>query len=123
MFKSNTDTLDLIGQSGTHFQFRMCEFDTLQEIDEAVKTFTNSGLYIFAHRYSKPNDPRYWYSLKYIGETDNYSNRNYSNHHKKHEIEDAKSNAWGYCIITDDDDKRKGFESDLIARYNPPCNG
>lgn len=123
MFKSNTDTLDLIGQSGIYYHFKMCEFDTMQEIDEAVKSSAESGLYLFAQRYSKPNDPRYWYNLIYIGETDNYSSRNYNNHHKKTEIENAKSNAWGYCIITEDGEKRKEYESDLIARYNPPCNG
>lgn len=123
MFKSNTDTLTLIGQSGTRYTFRMCEFDQLQAIDVAVKDFVKAGLYLFALRYTKPNDPRYWYSIKYIGETENYSQRNYGNHHKRKEIEEAHANSWGYCIITDSDDKRKEDEIDLISRYNPPCNG
>ncbi len=123
MFKINTDTLVLIGQNDISFSFKMCEFDRLEDIDDAVKSWGDAGLYIFAYKYSKPNDPRYWYSLKYIGETENYSSRNYSDHHKKEEIENAQANSWGYCIVNDTNSRRKEYETDLISKYNPPCNG
>ena len=123
MFKADIDTIELTGQSGSKYSFRMCEFDTMESIDHAVENFGHSGLYVFAYRFSKPNDTRYWYTLKYIGETANFSQRNYSNHHKKQEIENENVNSWGYCVTTVDEKSRKEIEADLIKMYNPPCNG
>lgn len=123
MFKADTDTLELTGKSGNKYIFKMCEYDTMESIDKACENFTAAGLYVFAYRYTKPIDTRQWYALKYVGETDNYSQRDYSNHHKKKEIVAEKCNAWGYCTLSVSDDKRKEIEADIIANYNLPCNG
>ena len=123
MFKTNTDTLVLTGKSGKEYTFQMCEYDTMEAIDTACAQFTSAGLYVFAYRYTKPGVTRNWYNLQYIGETENYSERNYSNHHKKKEIVAAKCNAWGYYKTTCSEENRKALESDLIDNYNLPCNG
>lgn len=123
MFKADVDTIELTAQSGNKYSFKMCEFDTMESIDRAVEKFAHPGLYVFAYRYSKPNDARYWYNLKYIGETEDFSKRDYNNHHKKSEIEGENANSWGYCITTIDAASRKELEEDLIKVYNPPCNG
>lgn len=100
----------------------MCDFDTMESIDNAVKDFAQPGLYVFAYKFSKQNDARSWYNLKYIGETNDYSKRDYSNHHKRNELIEENTNSWGYCVVTVDDESRRAIESDLIARYNPSCN-
>ena len=123
MFKSNTDTLVLTGKSSKKYTFQMCEYDTTEAIDTACANFTLAGLYVFAYRYTKPGDSCNWYNLQYIGETEDYSKRDYSNHHKKKEIVAAKCNAWGYYKTTCNDNARKSLERELIDKYNPPCNG
>ena len=123
MFKTDTDMLKLTGKSGKTYTFHICEFDTMEAIDKACEKFTPAGLYVFAYRYIKQGDARNWYDLKYIGETGNYSERDYSNHHKKEEIVKAKCNAWGYCTTTCSEKDRLAQESDLIENYNPPFNG
>jgi hypothetical protein len=123
MFTSNTDKLTLTGKSGNSYTFNMCTFDTMDEIDDAVKKFTHAGLYVFAYRYTKPSDARFWYYIKYIGETEDYSKRDYNNHHKKDDIEKSNANSWGYCVLSVSEKDRKALESDLISNYNPPCNG
>lgn len=75
----------------------MYEYDTMEVIDTACAKFTSAGLYVFAYRYTKPGDIRNWYSLQYIGETENFSKRDYNNHHKKNEIVAAKCK---YGVIT-----------------------
>lgn len=122
MFTSDIDTLKLTGKSGNIYTFNMCTFDTMDEIDDAVKNFAHAGLYVFTYSHTKQGDPRTWYSIKYIGETNDYSQRDYSNHHKKDDIEKANTNAWGYCVLTVSEKDRKAIETDLIAQYNPPCN-
>lgn len=122
MFRADIDTLELIGRSGNKYTFKMCEYDTMESIDSAVGSFPHSGLYIFAYKFSKPNDSRFWYSIKYIGETGDYSNRNYTNHHKKEMIIAEGANSWGYCVMTLNEQQRRGIEADLITKYNPPCN-
>lgn len=123
MFKTDGNTLELTGKSGNKYTFKMCEYDTMEAIDKACEKFTAAGLYVFAYRYTKPDDATLWYTLKYVGETENYSQRDYSNHHKKKEIVAEKCNAWGYCTLTVSDDKRKEIEADIIANYNLTCNG
>lgn len=123
MFRADIDTIELVGQSGTKYSFKMCEFDTMESIDKAVENFSHAGLYVFANKFSKPNDNRFWYTLKYIGETGDYSARNYSSHQKKDEILGESANSWGYCVLTVNEASRREIEKDLIARYNPPCNG
>ncbi|MBQ7640819.1 MAG: hypothetical protein IJS91_07550 [Bacteroidales bacterium] len=123
MFKTNTDTLDLTGKSGKSYSFQICEYDTLEAIDNACEKFTTAGLYVFAYRYAKQGDSHNWYVLKYIGETKNFSERDYSNHHKKKEIVKENCNAWGYLVTTCSEKERLEMESDLIDNYNPLCNG
>ena len=123
MFKTNTDTLALTGKSGKTYTFQMCEYDTMEAIDKACEKFTSAGIYVFAYRYTKQGDARNWYDLQYIGETENYSKRDYSNHHKKEDIKKAKCNAWGYYKTICSEKERLEIESDLIDNYNLPCNG
>lgn len=122
MFRTDIDTVELTGRSGKKYTFKMCAYDTMESIDNAVKSFPHSGLYIFAYRFSKTNDPRSWYSIKYIGETGDYSTRDYSNHHKKEKIIAEGANSWGYCVMTLNEQQRKEIEADLVSLYNPPCN-
>lgn len=56
MFKINTDTLVLSGKSGKRYTFQMCEYDTMEAIDNVCKKFTSAGLYVFAYRYTKQGD-------------------------------------------------------------------
>lgn len=123
MFRADIDTLELTGRSGNKYTFKMCQYDTMESIDTAVRSFPHSGLYIFAYRFSKPNDSRFWYSIKYIGETGDYSTRDYTNHHKKEMITEEGANSWGYCVMTLNEQQRKELEADLVASYKPPCNG
>lgn len=123
MFKTDNDMLELTGKSGNKYTFKMYEYDTMEAIDKACEKFTAAGLYVFAYRYTKQGDNRICYTLKYVGETEDYSQRDYSNHHKKKEIIGEKCNAWGYCSLTVSDDKRKEIEADIIANYNLVCNG
>lgn len=122
MLKKDLGTLVLTGKSGQSYTFKIYEYDTMASIDDAVKDFTQAGLYVFANKHMKPNDNRNWFSVIYIGETEDYSKRDYSNHHKKDCIKSKDSNTWGYCVLTVSDQKRKDIEADLIANYNPPCN-
>lgn len=115
-------TLVLTGESGQSYTFKIYGYDTMASIDDAVKDFAKAGLYVFANKHSRPNDNRNWFRVNYIGETEDYSKRDYSNHHKKDSIESENSNTWGYCVLTVSAQKRKDIEADLIAKYNPPCN-
>lgn len=116
-------TLVLSGKSGHNYTFHMWEYESMEAIDNAVKSFTNSGLYVFTNKHYNPNDNVNWFCINYIGETEDYSKRDYSNHHKKDRIESSNTNSWGYCILNVGEKERKKIEADLIANYNPPCNG
>lgn len=64
---------------------------------------------------------QYTHTVIYIGQTGDLSTR-FDDHHKADCFTSHKAN----CICThcdDDEDSRLAKEQDLIAYYNPPCNG
>ena len=106
---------------GTEYSFDMYAYDTLDDVEEAVKNYKHAGLYIFARRYIE-NGKKY-FRLSYIGETGNYSTRGYANHHKRVYIDKHNCNEFGIHLLTVSDDKRLEIETDLINPNHPPCNG
>ena len=114
--------LMLSGKSGRSYTFKIYEFDTMEALDDAIRDFRQAGLYVFANRNIKPSDNN-WFTINYIGETDDYSKRDYSSHHKKDEIVSKKSDIWGFCILSGTERERKEIEADLIEKYFPSCNG
>lgn len=121
MFKKLNETVTLKDSKGTEYVFDMYAYDTLDAVEMAMKEYKNSGLYIFAKRYIE-NGKKY-FSLSYIGETDDYSTRGYSNHHKRKCIDNHNCNEFGIHLLTVSEDKRIEIETDLINTNNPPCNG
>lgn len=121
MFKKLNESVVYKDSKGTGYKFDLYSFDTFDDIDELVKDNKNSGLYIIAERYVK--DCTAYSKLAYIGETGDYSTRDYSNHHKRKKIEDAGANEFGIHTLTVSEKKRLEIEGDLIETNNPPCNG
>lgn len=121
MIKKLNETVCLKDSRGIEYVFDLYLYDTMDEVQDLVKNRECAGLYIFAKRYIQ--DGEICSKISYIGETSDYSTRGYSNHHKRRCIEVHNSNEFGMCPLTVSDDKRLQIESDLIDRYDPPCNG
>lgn len=121
MLNKLNETITLKDSKGKEYKFDMYSYDSIDDVENAVKNYKHAGLYIFAKRYIL-NEEKY-FSLSYIGETSDYSTRGYSTHHKRRSIENHLSNEFGVCVLTVDDDRRLEIEADLIEKHNPPCNG
>lgn len=121
MIKRLNETVSLKDSRGNAYVFDLYSYDTMDDVQDLVKDQGRAGLYIFAKRYIQ--DGKICSNISYIGETSDYSTRGYSNHHKRKCIEAYSSNEFGMCPLTVSDDKRLQIESDLIDRYDPPCNG
>ena len=93
MIKKLDETATLKDSKGKEYKFEMYSYDTIDDIDDAVKNYKQAGLYMFAKRYIKNGATMF--KLSYIGETGDYSTRGYSNHHKTLE----QMNLVCICIV------------------------
>ena len=121
MIKKLNETATLKDSKGKGYTFEMYSYDTIDDIDDAVKNCKQAGLYMFAKRYIKNGETMF--KLSYIGETGDYSTRGYSNHHKRKQIEKSGANEFGLYLYSGTDAKRLEIEGDLIDTNDPPCNG
>ncbi len=102
-------TLNVPGRSGQHYTYGIYPKGT---------TFTKvPGNYIFVRQLG-PN----LYKPLYIGETGDLSTR-FDNHHKMDHIK--MHGVTHICVhqAAANDAVRRAEESDLVAQWNPPCNG
>ena len=105
--------LTLYGKSGAAYEF---EVWPMNQVFNAV-----AAVYAVTRRYQKTGATSYSHDVIYIGQTDDLSTR-FADHHKADCFTKHKAN----CICThrdDDEDSRLAKEKDLIANYDPPCNG
>lgn len=104
--------LTLTGKSGKVYDFEVWP------INQAFNAV--AAVYAITRRYPK-SEGVYNHDVIYIGQTDDLSTR-FNNHHKADCF--AKHNANCICTHRDDnEDSRLAKEADLIANYNPTCNG
>lgn len=106
------ETITFKGVSGTGYQCKAYDWGTQFNAVAAV--------YVVTYRYIS-DDHKTKYRVIYVGETGDLSER-FENHHKADCF--AEHNANTICIYREnDDDERLVIEKDLIAKYDPPCNG
>lgn len=101
------DTIQWPGASGKSYTYY------IYAIGASLKA--EAGNYIFARAESNTYVPIY------IGETENLSER-FDKHHKKDCIE-AEGATHIHAHLNADEQARLAEESDLIAKWKPPCNG
>lgn len=100
--------ITLTGKSGSNFRF---------EIHPRETEFKNVGaIYVMAKKTSANN-----YSILYIGQTGNLSSRPL-NHHKT-DCFDRHGGDTLFVLAEGNESRRLSIESDLIGKYDPPCNG
>jgi len=102
-------TINWVGKLGTKYKYWIYKIDT---------TFTKSPAnYVFAKKSTEGK-----FSNIYTGETGDISER-FDNHHKMPCIK--REGATHICVHSSSESKevRKKEEGDIIANYNPVCNG
>lgn len=101
-------TLSLKGASGRQYEFDVYPLDT---------EFNSVGaVYAITKRDASRN-----HTVIYIGQTDDLSER-FDNHHKASCFYRHSANC--VCIRAENNEEtRLAIEKDLIANYNPTCNG
>jgi len=110
MYKSTTatPTISLRGRIGHSYQFEIYPWDTSFKPLGAVYVpmrLENSGTY----------------TILYVGQTSDLSER-FDEHHKKWCFNQyAKSHI--AVLLQSSEAKRLAIEADLVASYNPVCNG
>ena len=104
-------TVTMHGKSGQMYAFDC--WNTTQAFNPVA------AVYVFTLRYQR--DTVMQHKVLYVGETEDLSTR-FDNHHKEQSIKAQNAN----CICTHlerDADMRLAIERDLIAYYDPECNG
>lgn len=105
---SDTKTIKWTGKSGKKYQYWIYLLET---------TFSaNPGNYVFA----KETKPGSWKPI-YIGETKDLSTR-FDDHHKADCIKREGATAIHAHKSSTTVNHRRAEESDLVARWNTPCN-
>ena len=105
-------TLKFTGNSKVEYNFTVYSYDTSFNALGAVYVVTNR---------QKKAKGGYTYSIVYIGETDDLSER-LNTPSKISCLSKYKKNA--ICIYGEENEqKRLDIESDLLDNYSPPCNG
>lgn len=105
-------TVDFTGESGTVYEFNVYPIDTDFKAMGAV--------YFFTVRLKKGDGHTHAAKI-YVGQTGDLSTR-FDDHHKMPCIE--REGATCICILAEkSEEARLEIESDLIAAYNPKCNG
>ena len=107
-----TATINLTGISGRVYTFEIYPIDTTIKPVGAVYVFTSA----------RPNaNGGHIHNIVYIGQTGNLNER-LSYHHKEGCID--RNGANRICIrVTPNESDRLRIEADLIAKYQPPCDG
>jgi hypothetical protein len=106
---STEETIDWAGKSGAIYRYWIYPFWPTY--------YAKAGNYIFA----KQTSPGYWLPI-YIGETGDLSER-FDNHHKLANAKRAGATHIHSHVNAGGAQARRDEESDLVARWNPPCNG
>jgi hypothetical protein len=109
---SEQSQLVLKGASGREYAFYV--FDGGTQFKPA------GGVYVLTRATADPTGGN-THSVIYVGQTGDLSER-FDNHHKADAC--RRSGANRLCaIVQADEATRLAIERDLIAGYNPPCNG
>lgn len=105
-------TLELIGKSGTKYSFQIYDWDTSFKPLPGVYAITKA----IANGQGGAT-----HSVIYIGQTGDLSER-FDDHHKADCFRRHGANRT--CVMVESGEQRRlAIEQDLIAAYNPPCNG
>lgn len=107
MAASTTSTITLQGRSGAKYSFWLYPWG---------ETFNATG-----GVYAVLRDDGTSYSVIYVGETGDLSER-FDNHHKADCFSRHRKTHIA-ARIEGSERQRLAIEQDLIANYNPPCNG
>jgi len=73
-----------------------------------------------------PRDNPQMYTILYIGQTENFSERGINSMHPKYNCWKFNSNFKQLCVCirkVSSENERKEIEKSLIAEYAPVCNG
>lgn len=109
---AQTPTITFVGKSRTEYTFHVYPIGT--SFREA------GGNYVFTRATPKVGGGGS-HLVIYTGQTSDLSTR-FDNHHKEECIK--KAGATHICVrVCDDEKTRLAIEQDLIAAYNPACNG
>lgn len=102
------DKLVVVGTSGAQHEFQVFPWGT---------TFNAvGGLYLVLKRQPVGN-----YGLLYVGQTSNLSER-FDNHHKQGSFD--RHGRTHIAVKGEGGERaRLAIESDLVRKYQPPCNG
>jgi len=105
-------TLELTGASGRKYAFLVYPWGT---------TFKPIGCLYAVTRAMSNQAGGQTHAIVYVGQTGDLSER-FDDHHKT----DCFSRRSANCIcvhVESNEESRLAIEADLIAAYNPPCNG
>ena len=105
------------GNSGEEYIFHMYGFATFDDLQDFFKDDERQGVYVFTLRsISGVLIKSIFYEPVYVGETGNFSDRNFATHHKRTEIEGLGVHSFGIMTIEGDgDEKRKEVEEDILS--------
>lgn len=111
------------GELGKEYTFKMFGFTNFDELQEFFKNNKCPGLYVFTRRSISNVTHKPVHDPVYVGETDNFNDRNFATHHKRKEIEAMDVHSVG-IMITDciSDEERKNMEKDLLSFNKLPLN-
>lgn len=111
------------GASGREYAFTMYGYGTFDELQEKFKDYPHSGLFVFTIRSYSQVIGKYTHEPVYVGQTGNFQTRDFTNYHKREEIEATGSHTIGLCL-TDfvSDEHRMDMEIDLLEVYDLKCN-
>ncbi len=105
-------TLELTGASGKKYAFLVYPWGT---------TFKPIGGVYAVTRATSNQAGGQTHTIVYLGQTGDLSER-FDDHHKADCFNRRSANC--ICVHVEDNEKsRLAIEADLIAAYNPPCNG
>jgi hypothetical protein len=105
-------TMELTGASGKKYTVFVYGMDVAFKAVGGVYAFTLA---------TQTAAGGYTHSVLYIGQTGDLSER-FGNHHKEECVKRRGANR--HCaMVVENEEARLAIEQDLIAAYNPPCNG
>lgn len=113
----------MTGASGREYAFTMYGFGAFDELQEKFKDDPHSGLYVFTVRSYSQVMGKFTHEPVYVGQTGDFQTRDFSNYHKREEIEATGSHSIGICLTDNvNDEHRKEMEKDILAAYDLKCN-